>query len=218
MSQMKMAFPREFLAAITLVAVVAFASTAVAGEDQGEKLFRLCSQCHMADGGGDLIAEAPSIAGLGTWYVQKQLENFRAGIRGAHPDDFPGLRMFPMALQLVNDEDLVTVAAYVGNLPIVKPAPTLEGGDEARGSELYKPCVACHGVDGSGVQALSGPALNHASDWYLLNQLKNFKSRVRGGDPRDFSGALMGPMTFALTDEQAMKDVIAYIMTLTPAD
>jgi len=216
MSRIKMAFPRDILAAIALVAVVAFASAAVAEDERGEKLFDFCSQCHQVDGSGNQLAQAPSIAGLETSYVQKQLENFRAGIRGAHPDDFAGLRMHPMALQLVKDEDLVAVAAYVGNLPIVKPAPSLEGGDEARGSELYKPCVACHAADGNGVKALSGPALNHSNDWYLLDQLKKFKSGVRGGDPRDLSGALMGPMTFALTDEQAMKDVIAYIMTLAP--
>jgi cytochrome c553 len=37
---------------------------------------------------------------------------------------------------------------------------------------------------------------------------------VRGTNPADTSGALMRPMAQTLADEQAMKDVIAYIMTL----
>ena len=213
---MKTALTRNLIVAVLVANLTAFAFAASAEGESGEKLFALCSQCHQADGGGDLLARAPSIAGLDTWYVQKQLEKFRAGIRGAHPDDYPGLRMYPMALQLVKDEDLATVAAYVGSLPVKKPQPSLEGGDATRGRELYKPCVACHGVDGKGVQALGGPPIDHASDWYLLDQLKKFKTGIRGGDPRDSSGALMRPMTFSLTDEQTMKDVIAYIMTLSP--
>ncbi len=214
---MKMTFPINVLVAIMSSAAVIIAMPASAEDDgRGKALFDLCSQCHKIDGSGDPLALAPSIAGLGTWYVEKQLKNFRAGIRGAHPDDLPGLRMHPMALQLVKDEDLSAVASYVGSLPPKKPAPTLEGGDAIKGAELYKPCVACHGVDGKGVKQLAGPALDHASDWYLLEQLKKFKSGVRGGDSRDASGALMGPMTFALVDEQTMKDVIAYIMTLAP--
>jgi cytochrome c553 len=119
-----------------------------------------------------------------------------------------------MALQLVKDEDLQAVAAYVASMPVVKPEPTLEGGDAARGSELFKVCATCHGVDGKGNEQLFGPPLNHASDWYLFAQLEKFRSGVRGADPRDAQGALMRPMAMSLPDEQAMKDAIAHIMTL----
>ena len=46
-------------------------------------------------------------------------------------------------------------------------------------------------------------------------QLKKLKSRIRGGDPRDATGQQMVPMAGMLADEQAMKDVIAYIGTLS---
>ena len=214
---MKTAFTRNLLAATACLAVAGFASAAAADaadERRGEAIFDLCSQCHGPDGGGNPVALAPSIAGLDRWYVQRQLEKFRSGIRGAHPDDIAGLRMHPMALQLVKDGDLEAVAAYVASMPVVRPAPTLEGGDAARGSEIFKLCATCHGDDGKGNEQLFGPPLNHASDWYLFAQLEKFRSGVRGADPRDQQGVLMRPMSLTLADEQAMKDVIAHIMTL----
>jgi len=54
-----------------------------------------------------------------------------------------------------------------------------------------------------------------ASDWYLLTQLQNFKSGVRGTQPDDAMGAKMRPFSMTLPNEQAMKDVIAYIGTLS---
>ena len=50
-------------------------------------------------------------------------------------------------------------------------------------------------------------------DWYLLNQLRNFKSGARGARPDDTWGQTMRVNSLALTDE-AMQDVIAYVQTL----
>jgi cytochrome c oxidase subunit 2 len=48
----------------------------------------------------------------------------------------------------------------------------------------------------------------------MLTQLVNFRAGVRGAKAGDTSGALMRPMSMTLADEQAMRDVIAYITTL----
>ena len=48
----------------------------------------------------------------------------------------------------------------------------------------------------------------------MVRQLQNFKHLVRGGDRRDLFGPQMALMTKMLRDEQAMKDVVAYINTL----
>jgi cytochrome c553 len=109
---------------------------------------------------------------------------------------------------------LTAVAAYVASLPPIVPKPVLTGGDAARGQALYAPCAACHAPDGSGNQVVFGPPLRHANDWYQLTQLANFRAGVRGTKPGDTSGALMRPMSLTLPDEQAMRDVIAYIATL----
>jgi cytochrome c oxidase subunit 2 len=143
-----------------------------------------------------------------------QLEKFRSGLRGTHHEDIGGMRMRPMSMWLRGDADVAAVAAYVASLPAVRPEPELAGGDAERGQALYGPCIACHAVDGSGNQALSGPPLTRTGDWYQLTQLANFKAGVRGADPEDTYGGMMRGMVNTLPDEQAMLDVIAYIQTL----
>lgn len=183
---------------------------------RGEDLFHLCAQCHGPAGGGDRLALAPSIAGLDAWYVEAQLTKFREGSRASHFDDLAGMRMRGMARWLKTPEDVKAASAYVASLPKVRPAPTVTGGDATRGAALYATCAACHGQEGEGVQAIGGPALNHASDWYLLTQIKNYQQGIRGSDPRDIQGSAMRPMAMTLPDEQAVKDVLAHIATLAP--
>jgi cytochrome c553 len=202
-------------ALLALAALAAGAARSAADPlARGRQLYQLCTQCHGEQGEGNPLALAPAIAGLPEWYALNQLKGFRAGYRGTHFDDIPGMRMRPMSLTLQSDADVQAVAAYVASLPAAKPASTLQGGDATRGQALYGPCIACHGVDGGGNQALNGPPLNQMSDWYLLTQLQHFKAGVRGTKPGDNNGMLMRPMSMTLTDEQAMKDVIAYIATL----
>lgn len=201
-------------------AVFAFALLAVAApagaQDvaSGERLYQLCSQCHGDAGEGNAPALAPSIAGLPAWYVENQLRGFRAGYRGLHFDDISGMRMRPMALSLASDTELRDVAAYVASLAPQAPPPSLPGGDAARGQALYAPCIACHGPEGKGNQALNAPPLVGVSDWYAFTQLGHFKAGIRGTNPDDKNGQLMRPMSMTLPDEQAMRDVIAYVTTL----
>ena len=206
---------RGFLAASVLVVAQVFASGAWADDGRGEELFKLCESCHGPDAGGNQKFLAPAIAGMDAWYLQVQLEKFRSGARGRHFDDLSGMRMRPMALTLRTDEDVKAVVGYVASLPSVNPAPTLEGGDATRGQALYGLCGSCHGAAGEGSQVLNGPPLAHTSDWYVLSQLQKFKSGVRGSNPADPIAIMMRPMALTLADEQAMYDVIAYIMTLS---
>jgi len=197
-----------------LVALLLAAGPALAEDGRGEELFELCVQCHGPQAGGNPVLLAPPIAGLSDWYIKEQLTKYRAGIRGIHPDDHAGLRMYPMSLYLDDDADLEAVADYVSSLPPMPPGPTLEGGDPVRGKTLYAPCTACHGAQAEGLQALGGPNLRVSADWYMLRQLEHFKGGIRGADPRDVTGMRMRPMSMTLVDEQAMKDVISYILTL----
>lgn len=182
---------------------------------RGEQLFGLCNQCHGTNGEGNEMFGAPALAGMEQWYVETQLRKFQTGLRGAHPDDLMGLRMGPMSKTLELESDVEAVSAYVASLPKVQPAPTLEGGNVEQGKALYATCLACHGANGEGNQPVFGPALTHQSDWYLVVQLQKFKDGVRGGDPQDVYAVMMRPMAIALADEQAMKDVVAYIETLS---
>jgi len=179
----------------------------------GDEIFELCTSCHGTKGQGNPKFNAPAIAGLPKWYIEAQLHKFRTGVRGTHPADITGMQMRPMAISFHNDQDLQAVAGYVSSLPRPGGAFTT-GGDAAKGSTLFAPCTACHGVDGAGNEQLKAPPLKNASDWYLIAQLKKFKAGERGANPGDLEGAQMRPMAAILTDEQAIKDVVAHIMTL----
>ena len=206
---------RNALAAVVLVVALPVVPALAQDTARGEQLYKLCEQCHGTAGDGDPVALAPAIGGLPQWFVEGQLNKFQAGGRGTHFDDIAGMRMRPMSMWLRSDEDVANVAAYVASLPEVHPAPTLEGGNPEAGKQKYIPCIACHGLNGEGNQALNAPPLARMSDWYQRTSLQKFKAGVRGTNPKDTTGMLMRPMSMTLPDDQAILDVIAYIQTLS---
>lgn len=204
------------LALAWVVASAAWASPAAAQDlERGETLYGLCAQCHGDSGQGNALFLAPPIAGLGAWYVEKQLHKFRDGVRGAHPDDVAGLRMRPMARTLANDEDVAAVSAYVETLTPSKSESTLAGGDPEKGKALYATCGACHGLSGEGNPATFGPALSLSSDWYIASQMHKFQSGIRGSNPKDTEGVLMRPMSMLVSGDEQIADLIAYIQTFS---
>jgi cytochrome c553 len=217
---MAMALNRNHAATVALLAAAcAFAGGSARAEEneRGADLFRLCAACHGENAAGNELLGAPAIAGMPSWYLEGQLAQFRDGMRGTHFDDIMGMRMRPMARTLMREGDVEAVAAHVAAMPIADPALSLTGGDVANGRVIYTTtCVACHGPDGAGNETMMGAApLDHSSDWYLFRQVENFRDGVRGARPGDQGGALMRPMMLQLADEQAIKDVVAYIMTLS---
>lgn len=199
------------IAALAILALAASAS----GEDvaRGKEIFRLCEQCHGPEGRGNQLFLAPAIAAQPAWYVTEQLQYFRKGERGKHPDDVGGLRMYPMSLSLKSDEDVKDVAAYVASLPAPPVHQTIEG-DAAKGATYYKTCQACHGADGKGNAQIKAPRLYGTSDWYLVEALKKFKAGIRGTDPGNPTATMMRGMAMSLPDDQAIRDVVAHVLTL----
>lgn len=209
-------------AVILLLAVSAWAAFAAGcaqtpgpGLARGEQIYDTCVPCHGTNGLGNARIGAPEIAGLPKWYVVAQLTKFKGGIRGAHPDDDAGQRMRPMARSLYRNGDVESVAEYVATLKPEKPHVTMPGGDVNAGQTRFTSvCIACHGPEAAGTEALGAPPLNHQADWYMFAQLQKFKSGMRGAHPDDGMGAQMRAMAMTLEDTTAMKDVIAYIRTL----
>jgi len=196
-----------------LIAATGCGASAGSGEGRAEVVFNdNCGVCHGGAGEGKAEIEAPAIAGLPAWYVEAQLNKFRAGTRGAHADDLAGLRMRPMS-RSIDEGDVPTVSAYVASLSPAAPDHTITGDVEA-GKTLYAGCAACHGQDGKGMEALKAPPVAQLDDWYLAEQIHKFKAGERGADPADVEGAMMAPMAKVLKDDAAVADVIAYINTL----
>jgi len=87
----------------------------------------------------------------------------------------------------------------------------------ANGEALYATCVACHGANGEGNQALNAPGLAGQSQSYLARQLWDFKNGKRGKESGDTTGAQMVPMAATLTDGEAITAVAAYISAMPAA-
>jgi cytochrome c553 len=194
---------------IGIIGAFAMFNAAAAIDDE----LAYCTVCHGANGNGNLAIRAPKIAGLEPWYLQRQLEAFRAGIRGKHADDVAGQEMQPVGVRLRTDAEIARVLKYIATFEPKTPPATIKG-DIERGRAIYQSCAGCHGHRGDGNQTIGAPALAARTDWYLLTQLVNYASGVRGTDPRDTYGAQMSAAVSSLHNSQDMHDVIAYINTL----
>ena len=208
---------RVSLGSGTLAAIVVFGCLSSDAQAQdaaaGKALFTACAACHGANGEGNKGLNAPSVAGQERWYLIRQLQNFKAGTRGAHPKDVTGSQMAPMAMTLATDADIANVAAYVASLPVA-PLAHDGGGDPAAGKALYATCAACHGPDAKGMEVTNAPNLTIQQDWYVLRQIQNFKEGIRGANPKDTFGQQMAPMALTLADDAAVKNIAAYLASL----
>jgi len=84
---------------------------------KGKAAYAVCLACHGANGEGNKLLNAPLIGGQSVWYVERQLKNFKAGIRGGDPaKDVYGAQMRPMAMTLATDEMINNMAAYLSSL------------------------------------------------------------------------------------------------------
>jgi cytochrome c oxidase subunit 2 len=179
----------------------------------GKTLFATCAACHGPNGEGNPAMNAPSLAGLPDWYVERQIKYYQQGIRGAHEDDVYGKQMAPMANVLADEESLRNVAAYIDTLDPATAQSTVEG-DPAKGADHYVPCGACHGAQAQGNYALQAPRLAGQDDWYLKRQLHNFRNGIRGDHKEDSYGHQMVLMARSLRNEDSINDLLAYLNTL----
>jgi cytochrome c oxidase subunit II len=188
---------------------------AAADPAAGKALFAPCVACHGAQGEGNLQLNAPKLAGQAGWYLKRQLENFKHGVRGGGEKDIYGTQMTAFAGMLTDEAAVRNVTAYIETLPDHTPRATVSG-DTERGEALFRTCAACHGASGQGIMAMNAPRLSHMSDWYLARQVNNFKQGVRGAHHQDFYGRQMTMMVGVIPDARALNDLLAYINTLRP--
>jgi cytochrome c553 len=178
----------------------------------------VCAACHGIRGEGREDLKTPSIAALPSWYITRQVENFHAGRRGFDPAKDPQGATMAVIAKTLQPAQIAAVAAYIQSLALVPPKHREIAGADINEGRLtfYERCMDCHRYNASGELAFGSPPLVGRQGWYLLAQLKKFKELHRGTAKDDVNGAKMTQMVSYLENEQAMKDVIAYILTLNP--
>ena len=202
--------------ALFAVAAGAAAGPGLVGAAVGKAAYATCAACHGLMGTGNISLGAPNIAGLDGWYVERQLKNYAAGLRGTRPGDAPGAAMRAAASVLATDGDRAMVALYIASLPRshntqnrIAPTPT------ANGQNYFNAlCSACHGSNGHGNQTLGAPRLAGSDAKYLARQIAAFKSGQRGAVSGDIMGGQMRAIAVLLPDARTELDVIAYAATL----
>ncbi len=179
----------------------------------GQAQYAVCAACHGFQAEGNKLLNAPKLTGQEDWYMTRQIKLYKAGLRGTHEDDIYGRQMQPMVSTLIDDQAIANVVAYIESLPD-EPAEQTVVGDIENGKRLYTTCASCHGHQAEGIWSINAPRQAGMSDWYLVDQLKNFRDGLRGAHADDRYGAQMAFMARALITDEAINDVVAYINTL----
>lgn len=207
------------LARFLAAALLANVALAAAGVPDGRSMYASCVACHGKQGEGLTAVKAPAIAGLESWYMDRQLKNFATGVRGVAAGDADGAVMRAAAAILKSDAERAAVAAYVAGLaprPSAKSAPPIAARVTNGRNYFNALCSACHGANGRGNQQLGAPRLAGASPDYLARQFAAFKSGRRGSHPDDKLGTQMRAIAAMLPDSGTEQDVIAYAAGLPP--
>ena len=91
-------------------------STISGDTERGERLFNTCKSCHGTNGEGIWALNAPRLNGISDWYLVRQLNNYKQGVRGSHPQDLYGKQMTLLSGMLRNEQDINDVVAYINTL------------------------------------------------------------------------------------------------------
>lgn len=185
---------KNTFAAVTVVK--SFAGNVEAGKAKAAT----CAACHGADGNA-AVPMYPSLAGQSETYLIKQLHDFKTAIASNNADGRPDPVMAAMAAPL-SEEDIKDLSAYFASQTL-KPAASESSeyghklyfsGDEKRGVTA---CIACHSVDGQGMDKAGFPAIAGQNATYVKSQLEKFRESTRAND----SNGMMRNIAVRLTDD-----------------
>jgi cytochrome c oxidase subunit 2 len=82
----------------------------------GVRSYATCAYCHGNRGQGSWSTNAPPLAGRSDWYLARQLQQFREGHRGRHPQDFHGAQMARLSNVVADGQPTADLLAYLNTL------------------------------------------------------------------------------------------------------
>ncbi len=154
----KLTPPDELTKAIALTADI----------KHGQKIYRLCANCHMQNGWGKQDGSFPVIAGQHKNVLIKQLEDIRSKNRN-NPTMYP----FTEPGSIGGLQGIADVTAYIATLPADPSPGTGDGKHLATGKRVYQQhCLQCHGDNALGNNENFYPRLKGQHYAYLLRQLE----------------------------------------------
>ena len=106
----------DVVAYLTSIAMPEPVQTVEGDVEAGKKAYKTCVPCHGEFGEGAKALDAPRLSNQHDWYLVRQLENFKAGIRGSHQNDVYGAQMRIMAQMLQTEEQVRDVSAYIATI------------------------------------------------------------------------------------------------------
>ena len=204
---------------VMLIALLLCICSAYA-EKSGKEAYKLsCVQCHGENGaGGKEFLQGPNLTILKDEYFKEQFKAILDGKRKG-PGTVNMLKILKESK--LTDKEIQAAAEYAMKLPRAG-ANHMKFGNVKKGKEKYSTmCIHCHGAKAEGYTnpALPAPRLAGQSDFYIVDQIKAFKSGHRDtGTP---ANQQMKAMSNLLVTEDDMKNVAAYIRSLDsykPAD
>ncbi|MDD5240674.1 MAG: c-type cytochrome [Sulfuricella sp.] len=167
----------------------------------------VCVACHGLDGNSPAAAN-PKLASQHAEYINKQLTEFKSGVR-MNPI------MMGMAAGL-SPQDMKNLAAHYSSQKLA-PTAAKDKALAEQGEKIYRggiaalgipACTGCHGPTGAGLPA-QFPHLAGQHGEYIEAQLKTFRTSERANDP----GKMMQMIAMKMSDKD-MKAVAEYITGL----
>jgi len=191
---------------IVLAVMVLFATAGYAGDSPddikqrigtgdpvaGKVKSLICQACHGADG-NPVTPDCPKLAGQYAAYIQKEIKDFQIGSR-RDP------MMTEIAARLTNEQDLLDISAYFASQKQMTGDVRLYNEAGQRRFTAGNGCQTCHGVNGKGLAPNNShaPVIGGQHKYYLVKQLKDFRSEARTNE----STGIMGMVASMMSDEQ----------------
>ena len=163
----------------------------------GQRLFaNSCSMCHGSDGRGARgfpnLTDNDWLYGSGFDTIMQTLENGRAGA-------------MPVMVAGLDDKAIGELVVYVQSMSGQKADPGMAANGKKNFDML---CVACHGADGSGNQALGAPRLNDEI-WLYGGEPETIRKTLTEGRNGNM------PAHKDLLSEDRRRLLTAYVLSLS---
>lgn len=136
---------------------------------EGIAPYEICALCHGLDGNAPM-AKFPKLAGQPAAYIEKQVHDFRDGLRANSGGQMPSI------VSELTPEEIPVAAAWFAAQPAPPPG---EPAEDASALFADLGCVSCHLENAQ----IDGPRLTAQHAGYLAKQMRDYRDGARANDP-----------------------------------